>query len=180
MGLGADAAGGVDLDHVARLLADHRARDRRGDGDLAGLHVGLVLAHDLVAGRILGVLVHHGDRGAELHLVARQLGYVDDLCAGHPIFDVGDLAFDPALPLLSGMVLGVLGEIAMRTRFGDRGDHRRSLNGLQTLQVFVEGVVAPGGHRDFFHSRWDSGFALGVVFQPRAQATGGKRIVGKS
>src|SRR5690606_13650109 len=37
-----------DLDDVAFLLADQRARDRGGHGDFAGLHVGFVLADDLI------------------------------------------------------------------------------------------------------------------------------------
>src|SRR6476659_2118215 len=58
--VGLAAAGGQDLDDVALLLADDRTRDRRGDGHAAALHVGLVLADDLVAGLLLGVLVDHG------------------------------------------------------------------------------------------------------------------------
>src|SRR5579863_9021255 len=41
------AARRVDLDHVADRLADHRAGGRRGDRDLARLHVGLGVADDL-------------------------------------------------------------------------------------------------------------------------------------
>src|SRR5581483_8722434 len=64
--VGSDAAGGVDLDHVADLLADHRPGDRGGDGDLARAHVGLVLADDLVARLFLGVLVEQAYGGPEL------------------------------------------------------------------------------------------------------------------
>ncbi len=39
----------------------------------------------------------------------------------------------------------------MAARFRDGGDNRRALDRLQTLQFFVEGVVALGGHRHFFH-----------------------------
>src|SRR5580698_8028755 len=92
-----DAAGGVHLDHVAGFLADHRAGDRRGDGDLAGAYVGLVFADDLVAGRFLGVLVDHADRGPELHLRAREFRDVDDLGARDLVLDLGDAPLDPAL-----------------------------------------------------------------------------------
>ena len=46
--VGLDAAGGVHLDHVADFLGDQRARDRRGDGDLALLHVGFMLAENMI------------------------------------------------------------------------------------------------------------------------------------
>src|SRR3989344_2544944 len=163
--VGLAAAGGHDLHDVARLLADDRPRDRRGDRDAAALHVGLVLAHDLVAGLLLGVLVDHRDGGAELHLAARQLGDVDHLGPRHAVFDVGDLAFDPALALLGRVILGVLGEIAVRARLGDRRNHGGPLDRLQTLQFFVQGLVALDGHRNFFHR--DSRFAL-VIPTPAA------------
>ena len=56
-----------------------------------------------------------------------------------------------ALTLLRGMIFGVLRKIAVQARFPDRGNHGRPLHGLQTLQLFVEGVIALGGHRDFIH-----------------------------
>src|SRR5688500_14523509 len=59
-----EAAGGLHLDHLARLLADQRARDRRGDIDAAFLDVGFVLADDLPGeGAALAVL--DVDGGAE-------------------------------------------------------------------------------------------------------------------
>src|SRR5215471_18331240 len=51
----ADPTGGLHLDLVARVLADDRAGDRRADGDLAFLDVGLVVADDLV-GHFLAIL----------------------------------------------------------------------------------------------------------------------------
>ena len=53
----ARAAGRIDLDRVADFLADQRARDRRGDGDAARLHIGFLVADDLVGLLFLGVLV---------------------------------------------------------------------------------------------------------------------------
>jgi hypothetical protein len=73
-----------------------------------------VLADDLVARRVLGVLVDDADRRAELDLLARQFRDVDHLGAGDLVLDLGDLAFDPALTLLGGMILGVFRQVAMR------------------------------------------------------------------
>ncbi len=96
------------LDVLAHLLADQRAAERRIVGDAAVAGVGLGLADDLVALRLV-VVVEHGDGRAEHDLVARERGRIDDLRAGHPILDLGDLRLDLALPLLGGMVLGVFG-----------------------------------------------------------------------
>src|SRR5258708_17826410 len=55
--IGLGAAGGDDLDLGAFLLADQRAGQRRGDGDLALLGVGLGLADDLPHRLLVGVRV---------------------------------------------------------------------------------------------------------------------------
>ena len=110
-----------------------------------------VLADDLVAGLFLGVLVDHGDRGAEHDLVAVQLGHIDHLGAADLVLDVGDLALDPALTLFRGVIFSVFRKIAMLARFRDGRDHARPLHGLQLLQLIVEDTVALGRHRHFFH-----------------------------
>ena len=112
-----------------------------------------MLADDLVAGLVLGVLVDDGDGGAELDLAARKPGDVDDLGTRHPVLDVGNLPLDPALAFLGRVILGVLREIAVRTCLGDGGNHSRPLQRLETLQIIVESLIALGGHWDFFHNR---------------------------
>src|SRR5690606_37794616 len=116
---------------------DHGPRDGRGDGDPALFHVGFVFADDLVTAFFLGVLVDHGDGGAEFHLIAGQLGHVDDLGAADLVLDLGDLALDPALALLGRVILGVFGQVAVGARFGDRGDHRGALHRLELLQLAI-------------------------------------------
>src|SRR6201986_2797723 len=55
------AAGGDDLDLGAFLLADEGPGERRGDGDLAFLGVGLGLADDLPHRFLVCVFVDQGD-----------------------------------------------------------------------------------------------------------------------
>src|SRR5690606_3288302 len=49
------AAGRVDADFIALMLADQRTRHRRGDRDQPELDVGLEVANDLVAFFLLGL-----------------------------------------------------------------------------------------------------------------------------
>ncbi len=119
----ADAARRLHLDHVARVLADQRARDRRTDRDLALLDVGLVVADDLV-----GDLVARRRAPARSTVApntqrpsASSSLRIDDLRVAELALELGDAALDEALALLGGVVLGVLGQIAVRARLGDRG-----------------------------------------------------------
>ena len=50
----------------------------------------------------------------------------------------------------SGSHYAIVGEVE-GARLGDGRDHRGPLHRLQTLQFFVEGLIALGGHRHFFH-----------------------------
>ena len=142
------AARRVDLDRVALLLADQGAGRGRGDRDLALLHVGLHLADDLVGLLLLGILILERDRAAEHHRVALQLGDVDDLGARQLVLELGDAALVQALRLLGRMVFGVLGQVAMRARLGDRLDDAWALDLLALFQLLFELGVTPGGHRD--------------------------------
>src|ERR1700691_5634157 len=54
------------LDAIARLLADQRARGRRGDRHFARLHVRLALADELKLPLFFGVFVDQRDGRAEL------------------------------------------------------------------------------------------------------------------
>src|SRR5947207_1289932 len=109
-----DAAGGLHLHLLAGFLADEGAAERRAVGDLAGLDVGLVLADDL-PGRLLAAVLLDVHRGAE-HAAAlgiEQPG-VDLLRVGELRLDVADARLDEALALARRVVLGVLGEVAVR------------------------------------------------------------------
>ena len=100
---------------------------------------------------LLGVLVDQHDGGAELDLVAGQLRDVDDLGARDQVLELVDAALIEALRFLGGMVLGVLGKVAMRARFGDRLDDARPLFLLAPAQLFLELAEPIGGHRDLVH-----------------------------
>jgi hypothetical protein len=84
--VGLAAARRVDVDGIADLLADQGARDRRADRDLAGLHVGLRLADDLVELLFLGVVVDQLDGGAELDRVAGRAS-LTSMMSARPISD---------------------------------------------------------------------------------------------
>src|SRR5262249_15333529 len=104
----AAAARRRDLDLVAFLLADQRARDRRADRQQAAFDVRLVLADDLIAG--LGAVLHVDEmhRRAEHDLAVRvELRDVDDLRVAELRLDVADPRLHEALLLLGRVVLGV-------------------------------------------------------------------------
>src|SRR5262249_16041965 len=67
------------------------------------------------------------------------------------VFEFHHPALDEALALLRGVVFGVLGEVAMRARFGNRLDDRRALDALQVTKLFLELAVAAPGHPHFVH-----------------------------
>ena len=73
---------------------------------------------------------------------------VDDLGAAELVLELHHPALDEALALARGVVLGVLGEIAMLPRLGDRLDHGRTLDLLQALQLPAQPDVAIGRHRN--------------------------------
>src|SRR6267143_593735 len=133
-----DAAGGLHVHLLAGLLADQRAAERRAVGDLAGLDVGLVLADDL-PGRLLAAVLLDVHRGAE-HAAALGIDQprVDLLRVGELRLDVADARLDEALALARRVVLGVLGQVAVRARIGDRLGHRRPLDAPQPLQLFAQ------------------------------------------
>src|SRR3990172_7667651 len=108
------------FDDVLLALAEQRAGERRSDRDLALLHVGFDLADDPVFGLLVGILVDERDGGAEHHLVALELGGIDNLGAAELVLEVGHARLGDALLLLGGVVLGVLGEIAVGPGVGDQ------------------------------------------------------------
>src|SRR5690606_10027461 len=123
----ARTAGGGDLDGVTHFLADQGAGDGGGDRDAAVGGVRLGIADDLVLLFLFGVVVDDLDRGAELHRRARKSLGIDDLGERQQRFQLLDAAFVEALLLLGGMVFGVLRQVAMGARFGDRGNDRRTV-----------------------------------------------------
>src|SRR6185312_5762785 len=147
----ARAAGCVDLDGVADFLADQRACYRRGDGDAARLHVRFLVADDLVRLLLFRILVDDGHGGAELDLVAAELGNIDDLGPRDEILKFADAAFVEALLLLGGVIFGIFGKVAVRARLGDRLDDARPLLLLAPAQFFLQRFEPFACHRDLVH-----------------------------
>src|SRR3546814_16465129 len=56
-----------------------------------------------------------------------------------------DPDLDEALLLARAVVLGVLLQVAVRTRLGDRVDHRRALDRLEFVQLCAQALRALGG-----------------------------------
>src|SRR3954469_11126142 len=113
-------AGGLDFDHLAGLLADECARDRRTDGNPAALDVALVLADDLPGGVLAaGFDVHGGAEDAAA--VGVHQFRIDDLGVAELRFKLGDASLDEACPLGSSVVLGILGKVAMGASLCDGG-----------------------------------------------------------
>src|SRR5438105_3880014 len=149
--VGLGATGRHHLDGLALLLVDQRARQRRGDRDAAFLGVGLGLADDLPDLLLIGVLVDQGHGRAELDGVAAELGDVDHVGARELVLELGDLTLVDRLLLLGGVILRVLGEIAVRARIGDLLNDAGTLDLLAMLELVFEHGVALSRHRDLFH-----------------------------
>src|SRR5712691_8336318 len=132
--IGPRPAGRDHLDIGALGLANERARERRGDRDLALLGVGFGLADDLPDLFLVGVLVDQRDGGAELDGFAGEFRHVDDLGARELVLELGDLALVDRLLLLGGVILGILREIAVRARIGDLLDDAGTLDLLAMLE----------------------------------------------
>src|SRR6202043_2777521 len=149
--IGLGAAGRDDLDLGAFLLANQRAGERRGDGNLALLGVGLRLADDLPHRLLVGVLVDQRDGGAKGNGVARKLRHVDDFGARQLVLELGDAALVERLRFLGGMIFGVLREIAVGARIGDLLDDARTLHLLAVLELGLERRIPVRSHRYLVH-----------------------------
>src|SRR4029079_792635 len=102
---------GRDFTLLALLAADQRAPERRIVADPSLVGVGFGLPDELVA-HLLLVFVEQRHRRPENDLVARQGRRVDDHRPPELVLEVGDGRLDLALPLLGGVVFGILRQIA--------------------------------------------------------------------
>src|SRR5690606_28847950 len=82
----------------------------------------------------------------------RQLGRIDHFRMRERPFEFLDAALDEALLLAGGVVFGVLLQVTVRPRFGDRIDDGRTLDRLELLQLFAQTLGAAYGHRDSTHA----------------------------
>src|SRR5579863_10423492 len=149
--IGFRAAGRIDLDLRALLLADQRAGERRRDGDFAFLGVSLRFADKLPDSFLLGVLIDQRHGCTECDGVAGQLGNVDYLGARKLVFQLGDAALVERLRFFGGVILSVLRKVAMGARVGDLLDDARALHLLAVFELSSEGAVALRRHWNFVH-----------------------------
>ena len=91
---------------------------------------------------------------------------VDDLGVREVRLDVLDAPFDEALLLARGVILGVLAQIAVRARLGDRLDDARPVLGLEALQLAAQALGALQRQRHPFHDARTSGHLLVQILQP--------------
>ena len=115
------------------------------------MDVGFVLADNLKGLLLVGFLVRKGDLRAKFDARTRQLGDVDHLRPRDFILELDDPAFDKALPVTGGVVLGVFGQVSVVARLGYGADNRRPVNSFQPLQLLPEPIEALGRHRDLVH-----------------------------
>ena len=64
--------------------------------------------------------------------------WVDDLRVGEFVFQFGNAAFNEALFFFGGFVFGILGQIAVRARFGNGFDNGGACNAFEFLQFCFE------------------------------------------
>ena len=100
----------------------------------------------------LALEVHELDRRTKDDLaVVGHLRDVDDLRVRELGLDLLDTALGETLLLLGGVVFGVLLEVAMLARLGDRLDDARPVLCLETLQLGLELLGAARRKRHFVH-----------------------------
>ncbi len=103
----------------------------------------------LIDGFCIRIFVDDCHGCAELDGITIQLGDINHLRARQLVLDLGQPAFNPALPVLGSMIFGIFRKIAMLTRLRNRLNHRRAFSRFQVLHFFVEGFETVGGHRNF-------------------------------
>ncbi len=79
------------------------------------------------------------------------MGRIDDLRVGELAFHFDNAPFDEALPFLGGIVFGVFGQISVRTRLLDGGDHLGPLHRLELMQFAAQQFGALHGQWNLVH-----------------------------
>src|SRR5262245_59069083 len=72
---------------------------------------------------------------------------VDDLGVSHFRFELDDPPLDEALLLAGGVVLGVLGEVAVGSRLGDGLGDGMPVHALEPVELVTQPLVAEARHR---------------------------------
>ena len=109
------AVRGRDRHLVALFFREQGAADRRGGRDQAEFDVRVFRHHERIRDRLpVGILEVHGRPEADL--VARQLVQVHQRDVADALLQQADPRLDEALPLLRGVILRVLAQIAELAR----------------------------------------------------------------
>ena len=117
------------------------------------LEVSLILTHDLVSHAFIRLNVGELHGSAEDDLAGMgNGGDVDDHRILQATLDITDARLNHALLLASGMIFGVLLEIAQFTCLTDVLTEFRTHDLGQVSQLFFQGASALDGHRVFIHA----------------------------
>ncbi len=150
----AHSTGGLNIRHIIGVLPDQGTRNRRTHRNLALLDIGLVLTHDLVTHLFAGRGIHQHHCGPENDTAfGIQVPWINDLSIGQLALKLLDTPLDEALAFLGGIIFGVLGQVTVRARLGDRGNHRRAFDRLQVLQLFAQLIGTDHGQWYLVHAR---------------------------
>src|SRR6185437_4019643 len=173
-----------DLGDVARELPDEGLRDGGRVGDLPLLDVGLVLAHDLVADRLAARGIRELHRRPEHHAaIVLEERRIDHLRIRELRLELDDAALDEALALARGLILGVLGDVALRARFRDGGDDAGPVHRLQAVELGAEHLGTVERDGDLVHGRvaWSDWISYARISSrwrmPRQAARAPARVV---
>ena len=113
--------------------------------------VGLVLADNAVAGFLVGLLIDDCNPRAEHHLVAGNLRRIDHLRPRDLVLKLRHAALDEGLPVAGRMVFGILGQVPVLARLGNRPHDGRPLDRLQPAQLLLHPAIAFRRHRHLVH-----------------------------
>ena len=105
------------------------------------LNVGLILADQRVRDLLAGIQIFEDHRGSEAYSVQGEAIGIDHLGPGELVLDLRDATLDVRLSLLGSVVLGVLGQVTVRTSQLDRLYCTGALLDFQTPHFFLQGLL---------------------------------------
>ena len=130
-------------------MADQGGADGALVADAVQVHVSLGGTGDVVGFRLLALLLD-GDVHTDGNGIAGQLAVVDDAGDFQGSLQVSDAGLDNGLLFLSGVVLGILAQVAVATCNLDLISNLFTFNGAQFVQVMDQFIIALTGNNDFF------------------------------
>lgn len=104
-----------DLHFITDPAIEKSAADGRSGGDETLFGVGFLAADELVFDLKVALEVKHNNARTITGTVLGDVGEVEHAKIAHALFELADFGVDVALPFLGEFVLGVFGEVAVRT-----------------------------------------------------------------